>query len=66
MKTTIYQKFIARYGETFTLVNIDYDGDGELTEIVPHSIVSKLNQVEFIDLVTELMFWQNEKASWEE
>ena len=65
MKTTIYQKFIARYGETFTMVCIDY-GDAEVCEIMPHAIVAKMNAMEFAELTTELMFWQNEKATWEE
>ena len=68
MTTTIYQKYIARYSETFTLVNIEYD-DGEVAEIVPHSKASEIMRrsvKEYTDLVSELMFWQNEKATWEE
>ena len=68
MKTTIYQKFIARYGETFTLVSIDY-GEDELIEIVPHATaqaILKESVADFSKLVAELQFWQNEKASWEE
>lgn len=47
------------------MVCIDY-GDAEFCEIVPHAIVAKMNAMEFAELTTELMFWQNEKATWEE
>ena len=65
MTTTIYQKFIPRLGETLTLVSVDY-GDSELIEIVPHAIVAGMGAREFTELVNELVFWQNEKANWEE
>ena len=47
------------------MVCIDY-GDAEFCEIVPHAIVAKMNAMEFAELTTELRFWQNEKATWEE
>ena len=68
MTTTIYQKYVARYSDVFTLVSIDY-GDDELIEIIPHAKVLEIKQrsvKEFVELVAELQFWQNEKASWEE
>lgn len=68
MTTTIYQKFVARYGETFTLISIDY-GEDEYVEIIPHAKALEIKQssvAEFAKLVAELQFWQNEKATWEE
>lgn len=65
MKTTIYQKFIARYAETFTLVCIEYDDD-EFMEVVPTAKVKDMDQEEYFALLSELIFWQNEKATWEE
>ena len=63
MRTTIYQKFIPRYGEMVTLVSIDYD-DAEVMEIVPHALVAKMNQEEHFELLNELISWENEKADW--
>lgn len=65
MTTTIYQKYVPRYAETFTLISIDY-GDDEFMEIVPHARVAKMSQEEVFDLYMELVSWQNEKASWED
>lgn len=68
MTTTIYQKYIARYSDFFTLVSIDY-GDAEYMEIIPHAKAQEIKDrsvTEFCELVTELQFWQNEKATWEE
>ena len=65
MTTTIYQKYISRYAETFTMVE-RYDEDYHYAEVIPHHITDKLSQDEMFDLMNELLFWQNEKASWEE
>lgn len=68
MKTTIYQKYVSRYSEVLTLVCVDY-GDDELCEITPHALAKEIlsrSVVEFSELMAELRFWQNEKASWEE
>lgn len=68
MTTTIYQKYIARYSDTFTLVSIDY-GDDDYMEITPHAKAQEImnrSVMEFSELVAELQFWQNEKATWEE
>lgn len=68
MTTTIYQKYVARYSDVFTLVNIDY-GEDEYMEIIPHAKALEIKQrsvKEFVELVAELQFWQNEKATWEE
>lgn len=65
MTTTIYQKYIARYSDFFTLVCIDY-GDDEHLEIIPHAKASRLNQEEYFELAMELTSRQNEKAYWEE
>lgn len=68
MTTTIYQKYIARYSDTFTLVSIDY-GDDDYMEIIPHAKAQEImnrSVMEFSELVAELQFWQNEKATWEE
>jgi hypothetical protein len=68
MTTTIYQKYVSRYSEVFTLVCIDY-GDDEYMEITPHAKAQEIlyrSVAEFSELVAELQFWQNEKASWED
>ena len=65
MKTTIYQKFVSRYAETFTMVEIRYDDD-TFCEVVPHAAVSKLKGMEFCELVTELVHYENVKAEWED
>jgi hypothetical protein len=64
MTTTIYQKFVSRYAETFTLIEI-YGGDDYCTaEIIPSGKVSKLNEEAFEELLSELRDAENEKASW--
>ena len=66
MITTIYQKFIGRYGETFTLVELA-DGYGNAhTEIVPAARVAKMTEEEFDELFNELLNWENERASWDD
>ena len=64
MTTTIYQKFVSRLNTTITLVNIDY-GDDEYMELLPYEITKKLSPMERVELMSELIFWQNEKANWE-
>lgn len=68
MTTTIYQKYVARYSDVFTLVSIDY-GEEEYMEIIPHAKAKEIKRrsvAEYAELVAELQFWQNEKATWEE
>lgn len=64
MRTTIYQKFVSRYAETFTLVEMTDGKDFLQSEIIPAAIVAKLSEEEFDDLFNELMDSRNEKASW--
>lgn len=67
MNTTVYQKYISRYAETFTLVErYDEEEDFYSTEVLPTSVTSKMNRDELFAVINELMFWQNEKATWEE
>ena len=66
MITTIYQKFISRYAETFTLIEMTNGADYRHGEIVPAAVVAKLNEEEFDDLYNELMDSDNEKASWDD
>lgn len=65
MKTTVYQKFISKHAEYFTLIEIEY-GDATHVEILPSERVTKMSEEEIEVLTDELMNWQNEKASWEE
>lgn len=62
--TTIYQKFIPKYGETFTLIDMTDGKDYIHSEMVPADIVSRLNDEEFDELFNELLDSDNEKASW--
>lgn len=62
--TTIYQKFIPKYGETFTLIDMTDGKDYIHSEMVPADIVSRLNDEEFDELFNELFDSDNEKASW--
>lgn len=64
MMTTIYQKFIPKYGETFTLIDMTDGKDYIHSEMVPADIVSRLNDEEFDELFNELFDSDNEKASW--
>ena len=64
MITTIYQKFISRYAETFTLIEMTDGKDFIQSEIIPSERVAKMTEEEFDDLFNELMDSENEKASW--
>ena len=64
MTTTIYQKFISRYAETFTLIEMEEGTEYATVEIVPSAKVAKLDEDEFSELVEELRDSGNEKASW--
>lgn len=64
MTTTIYQKFISRYAETFTLVDMTDGKDYIHSEIIPSAVVAKLSEEEFDELFNELFDSKNEKASW--
>ena len=66
MRTTIYQKFISRNAELFTMVEIAEGGDNVSQEVIPSSVVEKMSEDEFDELVCELYNSDNEKASWEE
>lgn len=63
MTTTIYQKFISRYAETFTLVEIE-EGAETTVEIVPAAKVAKLDEDQLCELITELRDSENERSSW--
>lgn len=65
MITTVYQKFVSRYAETFTYVE-KFDGDDYAGEMIPSAIVSKLNEEDFEELLNEVRSSENEKASWGE
>lgn len=64
MITTVYQKFISRYAETFTLIDMTDGKDFVQSEIIPAAKVAKLSEEEFDDLFNELLDSENEKASW--
>ena len=64
MTTTIYQKFISRYAETFTLVEIEMGAGYTMVDIVPAQKVVKMSEEEYELLCTELLESENEKASW--
>lgn len=64
MTTTVYQKFISRYAETFTLIEMTEGFDYAEAEIVPAAKVAKMNEEEFENLLEELRKDENEKASW--
>ena len=64
MITTVYQKFISRYAETFTLIDMTDGKDFIQSEIIPSERVAKMTEEEFDDLFNELMDSENEKASW--
>lgn len=66
MKTTIFQKFISRYADTFTLIEITHGPEYATIEIVPAAKVGKLDEDDFLELVEELCDSRNEKASWSE
>ena len=64
MTTTIYQKFISRYAEIFTLVEMTEGFDYAEVEVVPAAKVAKMNEEELENLIEELRKDENEKASW--
>ena len=64
MRTTIYQKYISRHAETFTLIDMTDGRDYTHSEIVPAEVVAKLSEDEFDELFNELFDSENEKASW--
>lgn len=64
MTTTIYQKFISKYAETFTLVEIEMGAGYTMMEVVPTQKVAKMTEEEYELLCTELLESENEKASW--
>ena len=66
MITTVYQKFISRYAETFTLIDMTDGKDFIQSEIIPSERVAKMTDEEFDDLFNELLNSENEKASWGE
>lgn len=63
MKTTVYQKFVSKYAETFTYIE-HYDGRDYQGEMIPSAIVSKLDEEAFEELLCEVSNYENEKASW--
>lgn len=66
MTTTIYQKYISRYAEIFTLVDMT-DGIAFIhSEIFPSYKVAKMSEEEYDELFNELMDSENEKACWVE
>jgi len=64
MTTTVYQKFISRYAETFTLIEMTEGFDYAEAEVVPAAKVAKMNEEELENLIEELRKDENEKASW--
>ena len=60
--TIIYQKFVSRYADVFTLIERT-DAETSLVEIAPFKKTSKLPLCEFEALVEELKDWRNEKAN---
>lgn len=64
MTTTVYQKFISRYAEIFTLVEMTEGTDFSNIEVLPCAKVSRLSEDELEELVNELLDSRNEKASW--
>ena len=64
MTTTIYQKFISRYADYFTLVEMSEGTNFCMAEIIPSAKVNKMSEDEVAELIEELSNWQNEKASW--
>lgn len=64
MKTKVYQSFVSKYAEIFTLIEMQEGIGFHEIEIIPSSKVSKLSKEELEELVNELMDYENEKASW--
>ena len=65
MITTVYQKFVSRYAETFTYIE-NFDGEEYTGEMIPSSKVAKLTEEDFEELLNEVRSSENEKASWGE
>lgn len=65
METTVYQKFVSRYAETFTYVE-NYDGKEYEGEMIPSATVAKLSEEDLEELLCEVRSSENEKASWGE
>ena len=63
MTTTVYQKFISKYAEIFTLVEITEGSDGHF-EVVPAAKFDKMTIEDRDELISELFTSENEKASW--
>ena len=64
MTTTIYQKFISRYADIFTLIDMTDGKDFIKSEIIPAARVAKMSEEEFDELFNELFDSACEKASW--
>lgn len=64
MTTTVYQKFVSKYAETFTLIEITDGADYATNEIVPTAKVAKLGEDELVELLEDLRDSKNERASW--
>ena len=64
MTTTVYQKFISEYAETFTLIEMAEGIDYTMTEVVPAAKVAKMDEDELYALIEEICDSRNEKASW--
>ena len=64
MTTIVYQKYVARYVTTFTLIEMWEGKEAVEAEITPYNKVAKLNEEEFDELLTELRDSSCEKASW--
>lgn len=64
MITTVYQKFISKYAETFTLIEMTDGKDYISSEIIPSNKVAALSDEEYDDLFNALFDSENEKACW--
>lgn len=65
MITTIYQKYISRYDDVFTLVDMTDGADYIRGEIVPAGRVSLMSEQEFDELFNELLDSANLMAYWD-
>lgn len=64
MTTTVYQKYVSRYAETFTLVEMTAGTDFSNIKVLLCAKATRLSEDEFEELVNELLDSRNEKASW--
>lgn len=64
MTTIIYQKYISKYLETFTLVEVQEGDEYYQAHIVPATRVAKMDEEEYEALLNILRASENEKASW--